>query len=229
MMVTRPTQKLDFLSKHELFQDLHPNEIKRLARKTTMFFVKRGRHFYCAGDKVEVLFILKEGMVHLYRLTPQGRQLIVATLTAGAVFGEMSLLSQTIVETFAQAATLTCICVMNRVDVMDLMQHKPLFALRLMEVYGKRLRRAERLLEQIAFDSVPNRLARKLLDLSADSQTMSGYTHQELADMIGTYRETVTTLLKDFRTQGIVETSRKQVRILDRSRLEALGVRATHF
>ncbi len=220
--MAKKDQKLRYLSEHELFQDFTPVEMKQMERKTTMFQCKPGRTFYSAGDTGEVLFILKEGSVHLYRLTPEGRKLIVSTLQAGSIFGEMSLIGQRMYDTFAEAATPSRICVMSRVDVMKLMLQKPQLALRLMGMMGKRLMGTERQMEQIAFNSVPSRLASKLIELSPNKNEIKGYTHQEFADMIGTYRETVTASLNEFKTQGWIEIGRKRVTILDRDSLEEM-------
>ena len=220
--MVKKNQKLRYLSEHELFQDFTLSEMKQMERKTTMFTCKPGRTFYNAGDTGEVLFILKEGAVHLYRLTPEGRKLIVTTLQAGSIFGEMSLIGQRMYDTFAEAATPARICVMSRVDVMKLMLQKPQLALRLMGMMGKRLMGTERQLEQIAFSSVPSRLASKLLELSADKDEIKGFTHQEFADMIGTYRETVTASLNEFKGQGLIQIGRKRVTILNREGLEDL-------
>lgn len=219
-MARKKENKLRYLSEHELFQDFSASEMKQMERKTTMFTCKPGRTFYNAGETGEVLFILKEGSVHLYRLTPEGRKLIVATLTAGMIFGEMSLIGQKMYDTFAEAATPSRICVMSRVDVMKLMLQKPQLALRLMGMMGRRLMGTERQMEQIAFSSVPTRLANKLLELSGDKNEIKGYTHQEFADMIGTYRETVTASLNEFKGQGLIKIGRKRVTILDREGLE---------
>ena len=220
--MVKKNQKLRYLSEHELFQDFTLSEMKQMERKTTMFTCKPGRTFYNAGDTGEVLFILKEGAVHLYRLTPEGRKLIVTTLQAGSIFGEMSLIGQRMYDTFAEAATPARICVMSRVDVMKLMLQKPQLALRLMGMMGKRLMGTERQLEQIAFSSVPSRLASKLLELSPDKNEIKGFTHQEFADMIGTYRETVTASLNEFKGQGLIQIGRKRVTILNREGLENL-------
>lgn len=221
-MVPPETEKLRYLTEHEFFQDFNRLEMWNIQRKTTMFTCEPGRLFYSAGDSGEVLFILKEGTVHLYRLTPEGRKLIVATLHKGAVFGEMSLLGQRLHNTFAEAASPARVCVMSRVDVEALLRQKPQMALRLMQSMGERLQAAERQLEQLAFSSMPGRLATLLLELAEGDQVL-GHTHQELAEMVGTYRETVTSILNEFKGQGIIEIGRKQIHILDHAALAEIA------
>ncbi|HBY92827.1 MAG TPA: cyclic nucleotide-binding protein [Chloroflexi bacterium] len=211
-----------YLSENDLFQDFSRQEMLQMERRTTMRTCEPGRIFYQAGETAETLYILKEGTVHLYRLTPDGRKLIVATLEKGAVFGELALVGQRMHSTFAEAATNARICIMGRTEVKQLLLAKPQMALRLLKIVGERLHQTERQLEQMAFNSISRRLARKLLELSYGRHTVEGYSHQELADMIGTYRETVTATLNDFKAQRMIAVGRKHIDILDRDRLEML-------
>ncbi|HBY98338.1 MAG TPA: cyclic nucleotide-binding protein [Chloroflexi bacterium] len=215
---------MGYLSESKLFQDFTPEEMREMEQRTTMRTCPPGRVFYRAGDPGETLYILKEGIVHLYRLAPDGRKLIVATLGKGTIFGEMALIGQGMHNTFAEAATDARICIMSRTEVEYLLLNKPQMALRMLAIIGERLRQTEEQLEQIAFGSVSSRLANRLLELGGHSRTVEGYTHQELAEMIGTYRETVTATLNDFKAQGLIAIGRKHIEILDRPALEALAV-----
>ncbi|MBA3532455.1 MAG: Crp/Fnr family transcriptional regulator [Ardenticatenales bacterium] len=212
-----------YLLEHDFFQDFNRLEMWAIERTTTMFTCEPGRLFYSAGEIGEVLFILKEGTVHLYRLTSEGRKLIVATLTKGAVFGEMSLIGQGMHNTFAEVVRPARVCVMSRGDVETLLRQKPQMALRLMSIMGQRLQAAERQLEQLAFNRIPARLATLILALGEEGNEVRGHTHQELADMLGTYRETATLILNEFKGQGLIEIGRKQIHILDRPGLAAIA------
>lgn len=216
------SDKIQYLTEHEFFRDFAREEIKRMEKQTTMFTCAPGRLFYSAGEAGEILFILKEGSVHLYRLTPEGRKLIVATLDKGAVFGEMSLVGTGMHNTFAEAATPARICVMSRVDVESLLAKKPQMALRLLNMVSGRLRQAETQLEQMAFNSVPSRLADLLIRLAKEENAVQGFTHQDLAEMIGTYRETATSILNEWKSEGVVSIGRKRIDVLDRDALLAI-------
>lgn len=222
-MARTSTDKIAYLSESELFQDFSRQEMLEMERRTTMRTCEPGRVFYQPGQSAETLYILKEGTVHLYRITPDGRKLIVATLGKGTVFGEMALTGQRMYSTFAEAATSARVCVMSQTDVAHLLLAKPQMALRLIQIVGERLSQAERQLEQIAFNSIPRRMARKLLELSYGRHSVEGYSHQEFADMLGTYRETVTATLNDFKGQRLIRIGRKHVEILDRDRLERVA------
>ncbi len=221
----QPT-KLAYLSNIEIFQDLSQGELEEMDRQITMSSCEPGRIFYMPEETGEVLFLLKKGRVQLYRISPNGKKLVVATLGPGAIFGEMSLVGQGMHNTFAEAADECLLCVMSRADVERLMRDKPQVAFRFVEALGERMTTLESQLEEIAFKSIPARLASLLLRLAEEQGAgaiVSGYTHQDLGEVLGTYRETITQTLNDFKADGLVEISRKRVELLDVDGLETLA------
>ena len=217
--------KLGYLSDMELFQDLSTREMEELDRITTMSTVRKGKVFYRPDETGEVLFILKKGRVQLYRISPEGKKLIIASLGPGTLFGEMALLGQQMHNTFAEAAEDCLICVMSRKDLERLILNKPQIALRVLEITSRRLRDAEERLETMAFKGIPARLASLLLRLSEErgSPEVVGLTHQDLAETVGTYRETATQVLNDLKTQGLIDIGRKRITILDAEGLAAVA------
>jgi CRP/FNR family cyclic AMP-dependent transcriptional regulator len=223
--IAQPAEKMRYLSELAVFQDLSPREMQELNRITTMSTVPRGRVFYRPEEPGEVLFILKEGRVQLYRISPEGKKLVITTLGPHTLFGEMALLGAKMHNTFAEAIDDCLICVMSRTDLERLILNKPQVALRLLEITGKRLREAEERLENMAFKGIPARLASLLLRLSAEQQSLdiAGLTHQDLAESVGTYRETATQVLNDLKAQGLIEIGRKRISILDVERLTEIA------
>ena len=153
------------------------------------------------------------------------QQLVVATLGPGAVFGEMSLVGQGMHNTFAEASEECLLCVMSRADVERLIREKPDVAFRFLETMGYRVSALEEHLEDIAFKSIPARLAGLLLRLAGEqgSDDLRGFTHQDLSEMLGTYRETITQTLNEFKAQGVIAIGRKRITLKDKDRLEALA------
>jgi CRP-like cAMP-binding protein len=196
-----------------------------LERITTMTSMPRGRVFYQPEDVSEVLFVVKEGRVQLYRISPEGKKLVIATLGPGTLFGEMALLGQQMHNAFAEALDDCLILVMSRADLERLILNKPAVGLRILESTGKRLRDAEKRLEDMAFKGIPARLASLLLRLAEErgSNEITGLTHQDLAETIGTYRETATQVLNDMKASGLIEIGRKRIRILDAERLRVIA------
>jgi CRP/FNR family transcriptional regulator, cyclic AMP receptor protein len=218
-------EKLGYLSDMELFRDLSERDMAELERMTTLTPVQCGRVFYRPEEMGEVLFLIKQGRVQLYRISPEGKKLVIATLGAGTLFGEMALLGQQMHSTFAEALDDSLICVMSRSDLERLILDKPVVGVRMLDITGRRLRDAESRLEDMAFKGIPARLASLLLRLAADraSDEIVGLTHQDLAETVGTYRETATQVLNDMKADGLIEIGRKRIEIRNPERLQALA------
>ena len=218
-------QKLNYLSSIQVFRDLSQTELMQMDRQITMSTCEAGKIFYMPEDSGEILFLLKKGQVQIYRLAPNGKKLVVATLGPGAIFGEMSLVGQGMHNTFAEAVCECLLCVMSRADVERLMREKPDVAYRFFETMGDRVSQLETRLENIAFKSIPARLADLLIRFSDEQgdKVIRGYTHQDFSEMLGTYRETITQTLNDFKTQGLIEIGRKRVVLINRSLLHSLA------
>ena len=223
--VSQPADKMRYLSELTVFQDLSAREMEDLNRITTMSTMPKGRVFYRPEEPGEVLFILKEGRVQLYRISPEGKKLVITTLGPHTLFGEMALLGAKMHNTFAEAVEDCLICVMSRNDLERLILNKPQVALRILEITGRRLRDAEERLENMAFKGIPARLASLLLRLAAEqgNNEITGFTHQDLAESVGTYRETATQVLNDLKADGYIEIGRKRITILDVAGLTAVA------
>jgi CRP/FNR family cyclic AMP-dependent transcriptional regulator len=216
--------KVGYLKMVDIFQDLSEGELEALDSSITTTPCKAGKIFYAPEDTGETLFILKEGKVQLYRISPDGRKIVTNTLGAGTIFGEMSLIGQGMYQSFAEAMEECSVCKMDRADLERLLLAKPQVALRVLEVIGTRLVEVEARLEDIAFKTVAGRLASLLLRLMKEQgNTIVGFTHQNLADAIGTYRETTTQTLNRLKAQRLLDTGRKRIEILDPEGLQRIA------
>lgn len=215
--------KIGYLSAMELFRELTPEQMKEIERATTMYSCSAGGVCYTPGQTGEVLFILKKGAVHIYRMSPEGRKLVIAELKPYAFFGEMSILGQGMYDSFAEASEDSLVCTMSRADVERLILSRPQVVLRILQAVGKRLVEVEEMLEDVAFKGLVPRIAQLLLK-EADGNGTLGLSHQEIADRLGVYRESTTVALNQMKLAGIIEIGRKRVAILDRNRLEHAAV-----
>ena len=207
--------KLHLLTELDLFAGLNGLDIDRVVERTTMVSMPKGR-VLTPDETEERLFILKQGRVQLYRLSPTGKKFILEVLQPGSVFGQCVLTGQRLSETFVEFVADSVVCVLHRGEVERLIEVAPRVGIRLLEILGRRVYELEERLEELAFKRVPARLAALLLRLvEQEGNPVRGYSHQDLADMIGTYRETVTQMLADLKQQGILEVGRKHICILD--------------
>jgi CRP-like cAMP-binding protein len=212
-----------YLSKSDLFGDLTPDQLGGIQDSVAMSTAPRGRVFFTPGETGEALFILKTGRVSLYRVTPEGRKLVTATVEPVAVFGEMSMIGAGMHGSFAETTEDSLLCVMSRTDVTRMLAHYPTVALRLLELLARRVENAEERLADSAYKSTAARIATTLLRLSRDGEVPVKLAHQDIADMVGTYRETATRILNEMREEGLLELHRMEVRVLSRERLAAVA------
>lgn len=220
---SRLQQKRAYLRKQELFRDLTQEDIERLDQQTRMMTCLKGRILYSQDDQAEVLFLLKRGRVQLYRLTPSGKRLELATLEPGTFFGERPLLGESLRHTFAETVEDALVCVMSRADVERLIRTHPMVALRMIEVLSRRLAESSARQEELAYRSVASRISAVLLRLSQDSAcAVVEITHQELADVIGALREAATETLGELQAAGLVELHRGRIHLKDLARLRTL-------
>ena len=206
--------KLAFLSAMGIFRDLSAEEFGMIDVSTSVMTVSRGKIIYSAGDCTETLFMLKRGSVHLYCLSTEGRKLIIETVAPMMFFGEMTILGQPIQGLFAEAAEECRVCVMKRADVEQLILSNPKVALRMLEEIGGRVHNAHEYMGCSAFKGIPARLATLLVRLSNNGKhSVKGITQQDLADMLGIFRETISDSLGELREQGIIDIHRKEITV----------------
>lgn len=173
------------------------------------------------GEMIGALFLVASGRVQLYRTTKDDRRFVIATLGPGSMFGEASLLGGQGPDTRAVALEAGTVWVMPAQQALEVSSTDALFGFGLMQAMGQRVVEAENRLEQMAYSTISSRLAALLLELGReDSAGIVRVTHQELADMLGTWRETISKTLQDFRRRGLVASSRRQLTLLDPEGLE---------
>lgn len=169
-----------------------------------------------AQDLTEKMFVLMSGKVNLVCTNNEGRRLVIGTLDPGAIFGEGALEHQSDPNIFVEAATDTAIWTIPAADARNMTTQYPILGWGLLQTYGQRLLQVENSLEDVAYKKLPERLAALLLEMSHyENGLIKGVSHQALADHLGTYRETVSAILRDFKRQGLVELGYRRINILD--------------
>ncbi len=171
----------------------------------------------------EVLFILKKGRVRLYRLAADGRSLTTAIIEAGQIFGEMVTLGQQMDDTYGEAIDRCVVCIMSRSDVYQLLLSDPRISARIAETLGARVAELERRLGDTVLMSVPSRIASALAAMASSGRGDVRLTHEQLADLIGTTRETTTKVLGDLRERGLINLRRGRISVTDADGLRRLA------
>jgi CRP-like cAMP-binding protein len=218
----------------DVFESLSAAEIERLDERLPDARLETGDIFYSPGDLSEKVFILRRGKARIYKVADDGRELTLAVVGAGTMFGEMTLTAQRLQGAYAQAMEPSEVSMMLRTDLERLILEKPQVGLQIAHLLSERLRRYEIRLEDITLKDVPTRLASMILLLVEAEGVVTSegyiripthYTHQRLGSMIGTTREAVSRAFGVLQEETIVELRR---RIIYVKNLEALERRAGH-
>jgi CRP-like cAMP-binding protein len=206
----------------DLFHGFDAEELREVERVTTTRAFSRGEVIYTPGETGEALFLLRSGAVQIYRMSPEGRKLVIAQLLPFSFFGEMSCIGQGMYDTFAEVVEDSTIVTMNCAVLNRLLITKPEVARRILEAFGRRVLDAERQLEETVFKGIPARVA-ALLIREAKGGSVDGLTHQDIAERLGVYRETATNALNELKAADLIEIGRKHITILDRERLQRIA------
>jgi len=167
------------------------------------------------------LFTLMKGRVQLIREGPNGRRLAIATLGPGAMFGEGALLGASEPAVKAVALTDCVVWMVPEPHAQELALRYPALSWGLLQTVGLRLAQVEDRMEEVAYKRLPERLAGLLLELANGGRAIRGTSHQALADMLGTYRETISAILRGFKDDGLVELGYRRIELRDVPGLKA--------
>ncbi len=195
------------------------------------------RHFepkemiFLPGDQGDKVYFLKEGLVKLARISQGGKEVTLAILERGEIFGEHAFLDQMVRETYAQAMTKVLVCIARQRDFQKFVERKPALGIRVSQTINDRARDLEHQLEDLVFRDVPGRLASLILRL-ADKHGTDKHpegelidirlTHQEIASLIGSTRESASINVSRLRDGGLIAIDKHRFVITNRGGLEAM-------
>jgi len=222
--------KLWCMSEVDIFCDLDDAEMDAMAQAAPMKTYAAGELVYTPHQPLETLFILKKGRIRIFRVSADGRALTTAIIEPGTIFGEMVIVGQQMHDSFAEALDDVVVCVMTKADVHRLLLGDPRIAARISETLGRRIGELEQKFTDAVFKSVPERIAGALVTLAtAGSGRPLGrgiqvkLTHEQLAALAATSRETTTKILGELADQGLISLGRGRIIVLDQDRLRALS------
>lgn len=225
----RTAQKFAGLRENEIFESFSAIEMARLMGIVEEMELPRHHVIFAPGMPSESIYFIEKGRIRLTRLSPDGRTVILALLGPGDLIGEAAWESGEH-DSYGETLEETRMYQLSRESFENLVRQNPEFGLRLIQVIGIRLKQAQARIEDLVFRQVPSRVARLLVSLAEHhgKVTPNGIrvefplTHQEIADMVGSSRVTVTQVLNKFRTSQWIAIESKRVTIHDLEALETL-------
>jgi CRP/FNR family transcriptional regulator, cyclic AMP receptor protein len=229
--LTEADLKAGLLREIDLFAGLSSDELRQISRTLPMTTCRVGGLVTSPDEEDERLYIVKRGRVRLYRLTPDGKQLTLDILDKGRIVGRMSWLGQELNEVYAEAVEDALICSFTPDELRRLIDRYPSIGVNIIRYLSDRLTVSEREREVMAYRSVEQRLAARLLELldrfgveeEGGTAIDARLTQQELADMIGTTRETLAQTVSRLRERGVLQMGNQRVLVRDRPTLEQLA------
>ncbi|MEM6316587.1 MAG: Crp/Fnr family transcriptional regulator [Bacteroidota bacterium] len=189
---------------------------------------KRGEYIYIAEQEADKIYMISEGRVKIGASGEGGKEVTKAILGAGEVFGELSLIGAHKRRDFAYAMEATTVCTITVTEMKGLMREHSGLQSFIMKVMGSRVLEMEQRLESLVFRDSRTRIIEYLLNLAQKKGQRVGYeivvrkflTHQEIANLTATSRQTVTTVLNDLRAKNILTFNRKRLLIRDMESLK---------
>lgn len=189
---------------------------------------QRHNMIYNPNQPAQALYFLQSGQVSLQLLSSSGRVLTLRVIDAGEIFGHSMLMGSPTYDSFAEVTRPANILMLSQNAVQQALADLPALGLMLLETVGKYRLAISRRLDEVAFKSVPARLASLLLDMAegvSEGQPLRlpRRTHQQLAEMINAYRETVTKVINQFRAAQLLDIDRSGITLLNLSGLRELA------
>jgi CRP-like cAMP-binding protein len=220
-----------YLKKVPLLADLTGDTLGQIADLVEMKEIRRRQVIYLPGDPGSAVYVVNGGRVKVSKVTRDGKELTLAYRGPGEVFGEACLIDGQPREEMAEAMENALVTEIERSQFEKLLSTQASLGYRMTKILAQRRREMETKIENLVFKDVNSKLAELLLRLAAEygvddsrgTLVALKITHQEMANLIGSTRETVSLTLAQFKRKGLIQTEGRKVIIADREGLRALA------
>jgi CRP/FNR family transcriptional regulator, cyclic AMP receptor protein len=216
-----------------LFEKLAADDLEFLEQRSRMKTFARSSAIYLPKDMAESVLVVVSGRIRLYSVTPDGKEVLLAFVDPGELFGELALTGSEIREEFAQAAAPSTVVAIPKDAMETVLLRNAGLSLSITRYVGLRRRSLERRLKNLMFRSNRERLLGLLRELLEQygRPVVEGIlidirlSHQDLASLIGITRESVTLTLGELQNERMISIGRQRIVVLDRQRLiQAAGL-----
>ena len=190
---------------------------------------KKGQFIYFQDQPSDHIFMIAEGRVKIGSYSTKGKEITKTILSKGEIFGELALAGEEHRSDFAQSLTdNTQVCSMAIELMQQLMLENKSLSLKIIKLIGFRFRKLERRLESLVFKDARTRIVEFILEMAREKGQKVGFetmvknplTHQDIANLTGTSRQTVTTILNELRDQNLINFDRRKILIRDIDKLK---------
>lgn len=212
-----------YLRQYELFKDLNEEELDQLGRGSQPTMVPKREYIFTPEEPSNQIYMLKSGRVRISRLSETGKHFTLVILEPGDIFGESALFGDEPRRHFAEVLDDAQICAIDKREFEKVAMSNPTVSLKIAQIVEHRLTEAQEQIENLVFYDVQTRLARLLLKLAdIHGERVEGgvqigikLTHEDIASLIGSTRETTSKILNEFRSNGWIDVKKRQIILLD--------------
>ena len=219
-----------FIRNYDLWCQLSDEEYKDLKVQHAVIEVPRGEYIYFEAYNHNKVYFVKEGTIKIGYIDDDGNEKVKEIIRKGELFGQFSLERDNLHGEFAQAyKDNVSICAFTIDDFERLLKNRPDLALKYSKQVGAKLRNIENRLINLLNKDVKTRLVhflwqlveQNLVENTAEGFCMPNYlTHEDIASLIGSSRQTVTTMINELETEGILSYNRQEICFLDVKKLQ---------
>lgn len=210
-----------------LFSNLDDLELKNLANFVYPKSFSKGEIIFRQSDPGKYFFLVKKGKIKITSSSEEGQEVTLAIIEEKECFGEMSLLDEEKRSAAAVALSDSEILYIPTDAFLKFLNQSPQVAIKLLAVLSRRLRRADEKIESLVFHSAKERLLRLLLEwIDTHGENVRGtiyikqpLTHQEIANLLGTTRETITRIFNELRQKNIISIEGKKISIIEKDKV----------
>ncbi|MEJ2588619.1 MAG: Crp/Fnr family transcriptional regulator [Deltaproteobacteria bacterium] len=224
-------ETLDIISGAILFNGLPSDQIRQVADIAVRRSFGKGALIFSEGDDGNGFFLVVEGLVKIFKMSPDGKEQILHIFGPGEPFGEVPVFSGKAFPANAEAIQASRLLFFPREDFVNLVQRTPSLALNMLAVLSMRLRQFTVQVENLSLKEVPARLAAYLVYLSDEQQSKSAVDLEiskgQLASLLGTIPETLSRIFQKMNTQNLIEVEGRRIKLLDYPRLRDLSLGET--
>ena len=223
MFVSFDMEKIELLQSVSIFWDLNENDLGHIADKMVAKHFENGNYIFLEDSKGEQCFFVLEGSVKVTRLSKDGREVILAMLNEGDFFGEMSLLDGESRSANVIALEKTKVLTLDRNDFIAVVNDYPKIAVQLLKELARRLRKSDRQIASLSLSDAEKRIALCIIRFADEQGVIQNGKvsipktpiQQDIANMAGTSRETVSRALGILEKEDLIERNGRELIILD--------------
>jgi CRP-like cAMP-binding protein len=209
-----------------LFEGLSASERSAISARAHIRTFGAGETIFAIGAPGDQMMAVISGNVRISLPSNDGKELLLAIIHPGDVFGELAVLDGKERSADAVAESACTLAILERRDILAFLERNPTAWHKIVEVLCLRLRRTDQVLAEVALMQLPVRLAKMMLRITgtaAEKAEKIRFSQRELASMVGGTRESVNKCLRKWQTGGIVQISENWIAITDRPALEKLA------